>query len=127
MTTLDAWLTHIQVRIKEATGAVVVIGRLPAEPARALAITAYEDTRTINPNDPMRTVRVQVRARQDKTAPTPTAHALAEQARDAITGHHPPAVGRPAYRVAHQSMADLGPDENGCHERTDNYTLTTYR
>lgn len=127
MTTLDAWLAHLQARIKDATGAVVVIGRLPAEPARAVAITPYGDTWPINPGDPMRTVRVQIRARQDKTAPIPTPHALAEQARDAITGHFPAAVGRPAYRVAHQSMSDLGPDENGCHERADNYTLTTYR
>lgn len=94
--------------------------RLPATPAQALAVTAYDVELTPDPEDTVEVFRVQVRSRAPYDA-DPTADA----ALAILHGqHHQEWAGIRVQRCRHLSTAQLGADPStGLDERTDNYEL----
>ena len=93
--------------------------RLQATPDTALAVATYQIDPPIDPGDPVTVVRVQVRARAPYDADP-----LADTALAALHGaHHQEWGGLHVARCAHLSALQLGADQAGLDERTDNYEL----
>ena len=94
--------------------------RLPATASgEAIAVNTYSITVSPNPNQPVETVRVQVRCRAPVVADT-----LADTILGVLHGaHHEQWGPLIIQRCAHISTAQLGLDVNGLDERTDNYEL----
>lgn len=123
---LDMWEQAIRNRVASAlAGVKVTVGAMPATPDRVVTVKAYAGTVPASPDDLMRTIRMQVRARQSASAAIPTANADAETAQAALLGHHHNLIpGGPTARITHMSTAALGLDSQGRDERTDNYQIT---
>lgn len=93
--------------------------RLQTTPETALAVAAYQIDPPITPGDNVTVARVQVRARAPYDADP-----LADAALTALHGaHHQKWGGLRVARCAHLSAVQLGADQAGLDERTDNYEL----
>lgn len=94
--------------------------RLQATSGSCLAVSVY-DYSAPQPGSATITARVQIRTRAPYTADP-----LADQALNALHGaHHQEWHGLRVERCIHTSTAQLGIDEAGLDERTDNYEITT--
>ncbi|WP_263120857.1 minor capsid protein [Cellulomonas sp. RIT-PI-Y] len=109
-----------------ATEHALTIKTVPAGPDVVAAVTVYDVDDDPDPRQVRRTFAVQVRFR----APgRPDAvDVIAQEAKDALHGEHHSRFGQvPIARCARVSVAQLGPDAGGRHERTDNYRIVTAR
>lgn len=103
----------------------VTIKRLPANPDKAVAVTAYStDDELILP---VRTVYVQFRFRA--AGARTDVDDFAEEVFDILQGKHNFALpnGVVVSRARRVNAAPLGVDENGRDERADNYELIIQR
>ena len=125
---LDAWEAAVRRVVQEATSWKTTSGVQPTTPDQVVTVKAYQDPIPADPGDVTRLVRVQVRVRQAANSTVPTANATAETVMRSLLGHglHL-APGLPTARVTHLSTAQLGVDDKGRDERTDNYQITTTR
>lgn len=108
------------------TETAATIKAVPATPDRVVAITVYDVDDDPDPRQVVATFAVQLRFR----APgRPDAvDDLAQEAFEVMHGKHHTTFGQvPIGRCARQSVAPIGPDANGRHERTDNYRIVTRR
>lgn len=108
------------------TERALTIKAVPAAPDVVCAITVYDVDDDPDPRQDRSTFAVQLRFR----APgRPDAvDDLAQEAFVALHAKHHTRFGQvPIARCARQSVAQLGPDTNGRHERTDNYRIVTRR
>jgi len=104
----------------------LAIKTVPTSPDVVCAVTVYDVDDDPNPRQVRRTFAVQARFR----APgRPDAvDEIAQEAFVALHAQHHTAFGQvPIARCARTSVAQLGPDANGRHERTDNYRIVTRR
>lgn len=93
--------------------------RLQATPETAFAVTAYQIAPPITPDSNVTVARVQVRVRAPYDADP-----LADAALAALHGvHHQMWGGLRVARCAHLSALQLGADQSGLDERSDNYEL----
>ena len=91
----------------------------PRAPATALLITAYDLDVSVDPNQPLRAYRLQIRSR----APF-DANPLADDALEVLHGFHHQVWGNlNIQRCRHYSSSQLGADSQGNDERSDNYIL----
>lgn len=104
----------------------LTIKAVPASPDVVCAVTVYDVDDDPDPRQVRRTFAVQARFR----APgRPDAvDEIAQEAFVALHAQHHTAFGQvPIARCVRTSVAQLGPDANGRHERTDNYRIVTRR
>lgn len=93
--------------------------RLQATPETALAVATYQIDPPITPGINVTVARVQVRVRAPYDADP-----LADAALAALHGaHHQTWGGLRVARCAHLSALQLGADQSGLDERSDNYEL----
>lgn len=103
-------------------GRPIFAKRLRPKPDTAIAVTTYGTDLDPNPDLPTIRVRVQVRTR----APL-DADPIGDQIIQALHGqHHQEWAGLPVNRCIHLSTAQLGANQAGLDERTDNFELTIH-
>jgi len=101
----------------------VTLKELPPNPDQAIAITVYHEEDSPNSRDPREAKNVQLRFRgtADDVA---SVDDVAQAAFVALHGQHHTMFGLvPIARCVRLYIAPLGADENGRHERTDNYRI----
>lgn len=95
----------------------------PKAPDNALTINAYGIQVSPDPNQPVETIRVQVRSRAKNTASL-VVDDIADPILTLLHGaHHQKWGALTIQRCQHLSTAQLGVDAAGLDERTDNYQL----
>ncbi|TKR27135.1 hypothetical protein FA014_01905 [Cellulomonas hominis] len=104
----------------------LTIKAVPASPDVVCSVTVYDVDDDPDPRQVRRTFAVQLRFR---AASRPDA---VDQVADEVFAvlharHHTRLGGIRVARCARVSVAPLGPDNNGRHERTDNYRIVTRR
>jgi hypothetical protein len=102
----------------------IFIGVVPASPDRAVTLTGYPVEDSLNLSDSTQGVQVRTRGTKDPR----TTSDLADAVFDALHGLEWIELGGIRVSQARRvSGSPLGPDENGRHERSDNYYLLAHR
>jgi hypothetical protein len=108
------------------TDTAITIGLLPQTPDRAVALAAYPVTDHPVLNDV--TVGVQARIRGAAAGDTRPASALADAIYETLHGRRALQLGGiDIVQITRQSGAQLGPDQLGRDERTENYYIQAAR
>jgi Bacteriophage minor capsid protein len=104
----------------------IVVGSLPQQPSTVVALAAYAVTASAALNDT--TIGVQARIRGVSGGDQRPAADLADAVFEALHGLRQQTIGGIwVAQITLQSSAQLGPDQQGRDERTDNYYMQAAR